>query len=127
MAVDCIELDVYHYLILVLLRKLLIRVSLQGRMVEIFGKEASGKTTLALHIVKEAQKNGGLSFIYDALFFLPLLRLVRILLKKNPNRKYFSIFDFHTRGLPSMVGDLFINTIYIISLLPDFMILLYKY
>ena len=96
-------------------------------MVEIFGKEASGKTTLALHVVKEAQKNGGLSFIYDALFFLPLLRLVRILLKKNPNRKSFSIFDFHTRGLPSMVGDLFINTIYIISLLPDFMILLYKY
>jgi len=108
MAVDCIELDVYHYLILVLLRKLLIRVSLQGRMVEIFGKEASGKTTLALHVVKEAQKNGGLSFIYDALFFLPLLRLVRILLKKNPNRKTFyfillksfSIFDFfHIRGL----------------------------
>ena len=81
MAVDCIELDVYHYLILVLLRKLLIRVSLQGRMVEIFGKEASGKTTLALHIVKEAQKNGGLSFLYDALFFLLLLMLASILLK----------------------------------------------
>ena len=51
-------------------------------MVEIFGKEASGKTTLALHIVKEAQKNGGLSFLYDALFFLLLLMLASILLKK---------------------------------------------
>jgi RecA/RadA recombinase len=28
-------------------------------MVEIFGKEACGKTTLALHIIREAQKRGG--------------------------------------------------------------------
>ena len=31
----------------------------RGRIVEIYGPEASGKTTLALHIVASAQKNGG--------------------------------------------------------------------
>ncbi|MCI25974.1 recA, partial [Trifolium medium] len=29
-----------------------------GRVVEIFGPEASGKTTLALHVIAEAQKQG---------------------------------------------------------------------
>ena len=31
----------------------------RGRVVEIFGPESSGKTTVALHTVAEAQKNGG--------------------------------------------------------------------
>ena len=31
----------------------------QGRVVEIYGPEASGKTTLALHVIAEAQKSGG--------------------------------------------------------------------
>ena len=31
----------------------------KGRVVEIFGPESSGKTTLALHIIAECQKNGG--------------------------------------------------------------------
>ncbi|PNT73589.1 hypothetical protein BRADI_2g60570v3 [Brachypodium distachyon] len=35
-------------------------------MVEIFGKESSGKTTLALHVVKEAQKSGGYCTYIDA-------------------------------------------------------------
>uniref|UniRef100_N1QW79 DNA repair protein recA-like protein, mitochondrial n=1 Tax=Aegilops tauschii TaxID=37682 RepID=N1QW79_AEGTA len=35
---------------------------IQGRMVEIFGQESSGKTTLALHVIKEAQKNGENAF-----------------------------------------------------------------
>ncbi|GAB4304740.1 MAG: recombinase RecA [Candidatus Bipolaricaulota bacterium] len=38
----------------------------RGRMVEIFGPEASGKTTLALHIVAEAQRLGGTAAFIDA-------------------------------------------------------------
>lgn len=38
----------------------------RGRIVEIFGPEASGKTTLALHVVAEAQKGGGVAAYIDA-------------------------------------------------------------
>jgi recombination protein RecA len=38
----------------------------RGRIVEIFGPEASGKTTLALHVVAEAQRNGGVAAFIDA-------------------------------------------------------------
>mgnify|MGYP001488970061 CR=1 FL=1 len=38
----------------------------RGRIVEIFGPESSGKTTLALHIVAEAQKAGGYAAFIDA-------------------------------------------------------------
>jgi recombination protein RecA len=38
----------------------------RGRVIEIFGPEASGKTTLALHIVAEAQKRGGAASFVDA-------------------------------------------------------------
>ena len=38
----------------------------RGRVSEIYGPEASGKTTLALHIVAEAQKTGGLAAFVDA-------------------------------------------------------------
>ena len=38
----------------------------RGRIVEIFGPESSGKTTVALHIVAEAQKNGGDAAYIDA-------------------------------------------------------------
>ncbi|MEO7410832.1 MAG: DNA recombination/repair protein RecA, partial [Sphingomicrobium sp.] len=31
----------------------------RGRVIEIYGPESSGKTTLALHVIAEAQKNGG--------------------------------------------------------------------
>ena len=33
----------------------------QGRVIEIYGPESSGKTTLALHIIAEAQKRGGMA------------------------------------------------------------------
>ncbi len=38
----------------------------KGRVVEIYGPESSGKTTLALHIVAEAQRNGGIAGFIDA-------------------------------------------------------------
>ena len=38
----------------------------RGRVVEIYGPESSGKTTLALHVLAEAQKNGGVGAFIDA-------------------------------------------------------------
>ena len=38
----------------------------KGRIIEVFGPESSGKTTLALHIVSEAQKSGGYAAFIDA-------------------------------------------------------------
>ncbi|MCG2695753.1 DNA recombination/repair protein RecA, partial [Candidatus Parcubacteria bacterium] len=38
----------------------------RGRIIEIFGPEASGKTTLAQHIVAEVQKLGGIAAFIDA-------------------------------------------------------------
>jgi len=38
----------------------------RGRVAEIFGSESSGKTTLALHIIAEAQKRGGIAAFVDA-------------------------------------------------------------
>ena len=38
----------------------------RGRMVELFGPESSGKTTIALHAVAQAQRNGGVAAFIDA-------------------------------------------------------------
>ncbi len=38
----------------------------RGRIIELFGPESSGKTTIALHIVAEAQRNGGVAAFIDA-------------------------------------------------------------
>ena len=38
----------------------------RGRVVEIYGPESSGKTTLALHVIAEAQKKGGVAAFIDA-------------------------------------------------------------
>ncbi|MDO8885429.1 recombinase RecA [Candidatus Oleimmundimicrobium sp.] len=38
----------------------------RGRIIEVYGPEASGKTTLALQIIAEAQKNGGVAAFIDA-------------------------------------------------------------
>lgn len=38
----------------------------KGRIIEIYGPESSGKTTIALHAIAEAQKNGGIAAFIDA-------------------------------------------------------------
>jgi recombination protein RecA len=38
----------------------------RGRIVEIYGPESSGKTTVTLHIIAQAQKNGGTAAFIDA-------------------------------------------------------------
>ncbi|MDQ4071051.1 MAG: recombinase RecA, partial [Actinomycetota bacterium] len=38
----------------------------RGRIVEVFGPESSGKSTLAMHVVAEAQRNGGIAAYIDA-------------------------------------------------------------
>lgn len=38
----------------------------KGRVVEIYGPESSGKTTIAMHVIAEAQKKGGVCLIIDA-------------------------------------------------------------
>ena len=38
----------------------------KGRIIEIYGPESSGKTTVALHAIAEVQKNGGIAAFIDA-------------------------------------------------------------
>ena len=38
----------------------------QGRVIEVYGPESSGKTTVALHVIAEAQKNNGMAAFIDA-------------------------------------------------------------
>ena len=38
----------------------------KGRIIEIYGPESSGKTTLAMHVISEAQKKGGIAAFIDA-------------------------------------------------------------
>ncbi len=55
----------------------------RGRIVEIYGPESSGKTTLALHIVAEAQKKGGISAFIDAEHALDLIYARRLGVKTD--------------------------------------------
>ena len=50
----------------------------RGRVVEIFGPESSGKTTLALHILAEAQRDGGITAFIDAEHALDLIYARRL-------------------------------------------------
>ena len=55
----------------------------RGRVMEIYGPEASGKTTLALHIVAEAQKQGGIGAFIDAEHALDLSYAKRLGVKTD--------------------------------------------
>ncbi len=55
----------------------------RGRVVEIYGPESSGKTTLALHIVAEAQKQGGMGAYIDAEHALDLSYAKRLGVKTD--------------------------------------------
>ena len=50
----------------------------RGRIIEIYGPEASGKTTLSLHVIAEAQKRGGIAAFIDAEHALDLQRAKNI-------------------------------------------------
>ena len=47
----------------------------KGRVVEIYGPESSGKTTLAIHAIAEVQKQGGIAAFIDAVLHLVFDRL----------------------------------------------------
>lgn len=55
----------------------------RGRMVEIFGPEASGKTTLALHAIADCQRQGGVAAIIDAEHALDVTYAARLGVKLN--------------------------------------------
>jgi len=55
----------------------------RGRVIEIYGPESSGKTTLALHIVAETQKQGGLGAYIDAEHALDLSYAKRLGVKSD--------------------------------------------
>jgi recombination protein RecA len=55
----------------------------RGRVIEIFGPESSGKTTVCLHIIAEAQKNGGNAAFIDAEHALDVKYAERLGVKLN--------------------------------------------
>lgn len=56
----------------------------RGRIIEVFGPESSGKTTLALHAVAAAQKNGGVAAFIDAEHALESLRSQWLSIRNAP-------------------------------------------
>jgi RecA/RadA recombinase len=63
----------------------------RGRVIEIFGPEASGKTTLALQVVSEIQKSGGTAAFIDAEHALDVAYANKIGVKKRTS------FSYHNR------------------------------
>ena len=51
----------------------------KGRVVEVYGPESSGKTTVALHMIAEVQKRGGIAGFIDAEHALPMPRILALI------------------------------------------------
>ena len=60
----------------------------KGRIVEIYGPEASGKTTVALHMVAEVQKQGGIAGFIDADHALDPVSYTHLAAKNFQGRNY---------------------------------------
>ena len=52
----------------------------RGRIIEIYGPESSGKTTLALHIAAEAQKMGGIAAFMRSMLLTRFMRIIWVLI-----------------------------------------------
>ena len=72
----------------------------KGRIVEIYGPESSGKTTLALHVVAESQKIGGTCAFIDAehaldpVYAKKLFALANILYQGPNSPQFFGCHEF---------------------------------
>src|SRR5438132_13165561 len=58
----------------------------RGRVTELYGPESTGKTTLALHVIAEAQKQGGIAAFVDAEHALDPLYAARIGVRSEERR-----------------------------------------
>lgn len=70
-----------------------------GRIIEIYGPESSGKTTLALHIIAEVQKKGGVGLIVDAEHAMDLGYAAKLGVNLSSEKLLFSQPDYGEQGL----------------------------
>ena len=70
-----------------------------GRLVEIYGPESSGKTTLALHIIAEVQKKGGVGLIIDAEHAMDLRYAEQLGVNLDSKKLLFNQPDWGEQGL----------------------------
>ena len=68
----------------------------RGRVIEIYGPESSGKTTLAMHCIAESQKSGGMAAFIDAehAFDKQYAENLGIDTARNPHLRYDSDLEF---------------------------------
>jgi len=83
----------------------------KGRIIEVYGPESSGKTTLALHMVAEVQKNGGIAGFVDGdvksiekVYFLTNLDNNNVHFTMSPKEQFVAVKDARSLGL-TMLGN----------------------